>query len=224
MSDFHQIVLVHDPKAVEFWTSVYLCPNNFDLYDKIPSLIATQNAQDVLLDMIEFTMHMVIDRWRKVEEYFGWLIGHRDTLSDLEAHDSLLFDDDTFSRSRKYFWAINYLAELDISIAENMFQLEKWTSLEGTHRGEHAKRTDARLSELLAQLKDLRSRLRAQREEAIALRDGVSGLFFFFQLRDAKSRYSTRARKRIPCEVPTRLAEPMAYQQLRKAKTSLTPR
>lgn len=119
--------------------------------------------------MIEFTMHMITDRWRKVEEYFSWLIGHRDTLADLEAHDSLLFDDDTFSRSRKYFWAINYLAELDISIAENIVQLERWTGFGFAHR------MDARpLTERLAQLKDLRSRLKAQREEAIALRDGVS--------------------------------------------------
>lgn len=171
-----QIALVHTPNEPDFWTSVYLCPNNFDLYDKIPSLIADQNAQDVLLDMIEFTMHMVIERWRKVEKYFGWLIGHRDTLSDLEAHDSLLFDDDTFSRSRKYFWAINYLAELDISIAENIVQLERWVGWGvGMGRFGVRRRTDVRpLSERLAQLKELRSRLKAQREEAIALRDGVS--------------------------------------------------
>lgn len=171
-----KIVLVHAPNEPDFWTSVYLCPNNFDLYDKIPSLIASQNAQDVLLDMIEFTMHMVIERWRKVEKYFGWLIGHRDTLSDLEAHDSLLFDDDTFSRSRKYFWAINYLAELDISIAGNIVQLERWAGWGADYsRPGVERRTDARpLQERLAQLKELRSRLRAEREEAIALRDGVS--------------------------------------------------
>lgn len=162
------IVLVPDPKDSEFWTSIYLCPNNFDLYDKIPGLIAKQNAQDVLLDMIEFTMHMVIVRWRKVEEYFSWLIGHRDTLADLEAHDSLLFDDDTFSRSRKYFWAINYLAELDISIAENIVQLERFTGFGYVHRVDSWP-----LIERLGQLNDLRSKLKAQRDEAIALRDGL---------------------------------------------------
>jgi hypothetical protein len=56
--------------------------------------------------------------------YLAWLIGHRDTLSDSDAHDSLLLDEHTFSRSRKYFWAINYLAELDISISENIAHLE----------------------------------------------------------------------------------------------------
>jgi hypothetical protein len=114
--------------------------------------------------MVEFTSRMVIERWEKISEYFAWLIGHRDTLSDPDAHDSLLFDDDSFSRSRRYFWAINYLAELDSSITGNIVQLDRF-----------AKRNSSiRLQ--LDQLQYLRGRLLAQREEAIALRDGVSGL------------------------------------------------
>jgi hypothetical protein len=46
-----------------FWSSVYLCPNNFDLFDKIPATIMKQNAQDIFSHMVEFTMRMVVDRW-----------------------------------------------------------------------------------------------------------------------------------------------------------------
>ncbi|RFU35306.1 hypothetical protein B7463_g1067, partial [Scytalidium lignicola] len=109
------IVLICEQDTM-FWTSVYLCPDTFDLYEKIPSIIYDLNGPAVLADMVEFSMCMVIDRWEKITDYSGGLIGHRETLADPEAHDSLLFDDDSFSRSRKYFWAINYLAELDISI------------------------------------------------------------------------------------------------------------
>lgn len=93
-------------------------------------------------------------------------------MSDPNAHDSLLFDDDSFSRSRKYFWAINYLAELDISISENIVQLGRFV------------KTNKALQQQLTQLRYLRSRLRDQRNEAIALRDGVSvSIFFLFDLK-----------------------------------------
>ncbi len=111
--------------------------------------------------MIESTIRMVIERWDRIAEYFSKLLGHRDTLSDPDAHDSLLFDDDSFSRSRKYFWAINYLAELDISISGNIVELEKFAV------GNNS------LREQLKQLYYLRERIRDQRDEAIALRDGL---------------------------------------------------
>jgi hypothetical protein len=94
-------------------------------------------------------------------------------LSDPDAHDSLLFDDDSFSRSRKYFWAINYLAELDTSISGNIVELDK-----AAKRCERSFRRAA-LEEQLGQLQYLRQRLQAQREDAIALRDGVSKLLIF---------------------------------------------
>lgn len=110
---------------------------------------------------------MVIERWEKIAGYFAWLVGHhKEILSDPDAHDSLLFDDDSFSRSRRYFWAINYLAELDISISGNIVELEKFENIQRFRFGP--------LRDQLIQLKFLRERLRDQREEAIALRDGVS--------------------------------------------------
>jgi len=177
-----QIVLVPDTTQPDFWTSVYLCPNTFDDYKQDPRKIKYQTAELVLESLIEFTIFMVIDKWSAIEKYFAWLIGHRDTLSDPDMHDGLLFDDDTFSRSRKYFWAINYLAEIDISIAENITQLELWVSRSRKFGPDTTKyladavesRQAVRpISESLGLLLDMRARLKAQREEAIALRDGL---------------------------------------------------
>lgn len=160
----------------QYWTLLYLCPNNFELYDKsqnferydtITNAIKLQDAAGVAEVMVDFTCRMVIERWEVVVEFFAALIGHRDSLSDPDAHDSLLFDDDSFSRSRRYFWAINYLAELSSSITGNIVQFDKFAAKNKSINGK------------LDQLYYLRGRLHAQREEAIALRDGVSRFNFF---------------------------------------------
>lgn len=157
-----------------------MCPNSFELYDKthefedydtILRAIKGRDAAGALGVMIDFSIRIVVQRWDKISEYFTWLLGHRDTLSDPDAHDSLLFDDDSFTRSRRYFWAINYLAELDTSIAENIVQLKKFA------------RENKSLREQLSQLQYLRERIRGQRDEAIELRDGVSSLTHHFRPR-----------------------------------------
>ena len=159
---------------------LYMCPNGFELYDKsndfkhydtVLSAIQGRDAENALKAMVGFSIHIVLERWEKILEYFTWLLGHRDTLSDPDAHDSLLFDDDSFSRSRRYFWAINYLAELDISISRNIIQLDRFIGEDSPNKS---------LREQLSQLQHLRERILSQREEAIALRDGVS---IFYHLR-----------------------------------------
>jgi hypothetical protein len=164
-------VVVADPNFPQFWTLLYMCPNGFELYDKtqgfqhydtILSAIKGRDAADALESMIEFSIRMVLQRWEQIADHFTWLLGHRDTLADPGAHDSLLFDDDSFTRSRRYFWAINYLAELDTSISGNIIQLDKFA---GGNKS---------LREQLNQLQYLRERIHGQRDEAIALRDGVS--------------------------------------------------
>jgi hypothetical protein len=156
-----------------------MCPNGFELYDKsnefehydtVLSAIKGQDVEGALDAMVGFSIRMVLQRWEKILEYFTWLLGHRDTLSEPDAHDSLLFDDDSFSRSRRYFWAINYLAELDISISRNIIQLDTFIGEDSLNKS---------LREQLNQLQHLRERILGQREEAIALRDGVSNLNHF---------------------------------------------
>ena len=161
----------------KYWTSIYLCPFKFDLYEKVPVIISTQDAPSIAADMIEFSMRQIITRWSEIADYFAWLIGHRDALADPDTHDSLLFDDDSFSRSRRYFWAINYLAELDVSIEGNCTQLEQWIGMWPTYTKVQSKELGAEvktLPERLEQLRGLQGRLRGLRQEAFALRDGVS--------------------------------------------------
>ena len=174
-------MIVPDPAASQFWTMLYMCPNGFELYDKsnefehydmVLSAIKGRDAEGALEAMVGFSIRMVLQRWEKILEYFTWLLGHRDSLSDPDAHDSLLFDDDSFSRSRRYFWAINYLAELDISISRNIIQLDRFIREDSPNKS---------LREQLNQLQHLRERILGQRDEAIALRDGVSNFNHFIR-------------------------------------------
>ena len=43
-----------------------------------------------------------------------------------EYHDSLLSDDKTFSRSKRYFWAIEFLEEAGNSISDNIYQAKRF--------------------------------------------------------------------------------------------------
>jgi hypothetical protein len=152
---------------------LYICPNSFELYDKTHGFsqydttlnaIKGRDAGKALGAMIESSIRIVHQRWEKIKEYFTWLLDHKDTLSDPDAHDSLLFDDESFSRSRRYFWAINYLAELDSSTSRNIIQLDTFVGVNKS------------LREQREQLQILRERPGGQRIEAIALPDGVGSV------------------------------------------------
>jgi hypothetical protein len=63
----------------------------------------------------------VIDRWTALDTYFENLLAE-----DFMApgnYAKLLFDNDSFSRSQKYFWTIGTLNEFGASIADNIKQL-----------------------------------------------------------------------------------------------------
>jgi hypothetical protein len=177
------------------WTILYLCPNTFELNDKIQNLeqynllfenIGNRNACVSFDIMVWSTLYEIVARWEEVVEYFTSLLGHRDTLSNPDAHDSLLFDDDSFSRSRRYFWAINYLAQLDVSISGNIMEVERFFGTRSFFANHHRKQihhygapVDPLGDEIrykLGILQNQREHIRRQRIEAIELRDAVSGV------------------------------------------------
>jgi hypothetical protein len=62
-ADMWQIVIVPDQGNDTYWTSIHMCPSNFDPYDKVPATIMKQNSRDLLSDLVDFTMGIVLDRW-----------------------------------------------------------------------------------------------------------------------------------------------------------------
>jgi hypothetical protein len=112
--------------------------------------------------------------------YFQNLVSEKSALLDPNYHDGLLSDDDNFSRSKAYFWAINTLREIEGSILENVKQIEccadcwpsRWSSENEIPWQTNYVKTQ--LEPSITRLLTIKENFKAIRIEATALRDGVS--------------------------------------------------
>ena len=76
------------------------------------------------LHLIGQGLERIADRWADFLSYFDYILDSGDFLMKPAEHDNLLFDDGAFSRSRRYFWAIDCLSEFELSITDNINQWE----------------------------------------------------------------------------------------------------
>ncbi|KAF5870652.1 putative mg2+ transporter zinc transport protein [Botrytis fragariae] len=114
----------------------------------------------------------------QIHEYFDDLITERIAFLDPLKHDNLLVDDETFSRSKRYFWATSTLKELDAVIPENIQHItelinqRELTPVAGDEVG-FVEASRKRMRQFFEQLKEIAERLRDKRQEALDLRDGL---------------------------------------------------
>ena len=126
-------------------------------------------AADILIQAIE----CITIRWKVIASHLKTFIVDHHLLLDPEGHDMLLFGDDSFSRSRKYFWVINFLAECNSRIDENIQELDNAVS-DWSRKLERGKWDSMnRISDKRFELTEVQDQLKAKRAETIALRDGV---------------------------------------------------
>ena len=76
------------------------------------------------MNLIGHGLEKISERWTEFQAYFDYILDSSDSLMQPAEHDNLLFDDGAFSRSRKYFWAIECLTEFDNCITDNLTQWE----------------------------------------------------------------------------------------------------
>lgn len=133
----------------------------------------------------------VENRWRDLIEYIGGLLV--EDFMDPKSYGMLLFDDETFSRSRLYFWVIGCLNEFDISIEDNIKQwklfrqaridprlellqdsLNDMPDIEESNELAELQNLRTRGEEVRQGLEDLQSQFRAKLATVQTLRDGVS--------------------------------------------------
>src|SRR4051812_17575773 len=112
-----------------FWTMLCMRPQGFphpcyfeDRDDLVKS--RTHEMLDDMSDLIQESCLTVVSRWQEIADYFDSLLTERNGLLNPEYHDSLLTDDSGFTRSKKYFWAIEILKEAESSIDDNISQLQ----------------------------------------------------------------------------------------------------
>ncbi|KAL8785629.1 MAG: hypothetical protein Q9213_003283 [Squamulea squamosa] len=76
------------------------------------------------LNLIAQGLARISERWADFQSFFDYILDSGDSLMQPQEHDNLLFDDGSFSRSRRYFWAIDCLSEFDTAISDNINQWE----------------------------------------------------------------------------------------------------
>ncbi|CAG8960352.1 hypothetical protein HYFRA_00012426 [Hymenoscyphus fraxineus] len=164
------------------WTTLVLTAD--DLSGSYQNLMhGAPKFVDVLIYTIDGGLKLVMYRIEELHKYLQLLINGDDPLLDPSQHDSLLSDDDTFSRSKTYFWCINLLRDLVINIDNIVLELEKFpdryvlSSNDGRSFWEVKKPNTEILEERskywIEILKTKRKELLELREESKALRDGL---------------------------------------------------
>jgi hypothetical protein len=135
---------------------------------------------DEMSDLVHGNLLIVIGRWEQIALYMEGLLAEKNGLLDPEYHDSLLTDDATFTRSKKYFWAIEFLIEAETSALDNITQAKRFVGLMNSNppSGEVARRMFVmRLKKhntAIQKMESLRKGFVKKQEEAKALRDGAS--------------------------------------------------
>lgn len=76
------------------------------------------------MNLIGQGLERVTGRWTEFQSFFDFILDGGDALMKPADHDNLLFDDGAFSRSRRYFWAIDCLSEFELCISDDIVQWE----------------------------------------------------------------------------------------------------
>ena len=74
------------------------------------------------MNLIANGLDRISGRWAEFQSFFEYILDGGDSLMQPTEHDNLLFDDGAFSRSRRYFWAIDCLSEFEDTISDNIIQ------------------------------------------------------------------------------------------------------
>ncbi|KUJ06456.1 uncharacterized protein LY89DRAFT_409247 [Mollisia scopiformis] len=180
-----------------FWTMICLRPSQFPhlYYSEQGDEVARRRTNEMIDDMgdlVHNSLVTVLSRWNEIARYFDELLTEKRDLLRPDYHDSLLTDDDNFSRSKKYFWAIEFLKEACNSISDNIQQIKHFLEFlesnpPGTKKAENEFFLKLKRHYLTIQkLETLETRLKLKKEEAAALRDG---LFSASAVMDSRASY-----------------------------------
>ncbi|KAH8801460.1 hypothetical protein F5884DRAFT_684657 [Xylogone sp. PMI_703] len=132
--------------------------------------------------LIEPGLKKAADVWEELVAHFNAILYDQDAILDPEAHDRLLFDDETFSRSRWYFWVVDtleeFIAQIDITLREcqRLFSTDRDQLYDGSGpsaSGVQYERKVSATQEEVNRLKDLKSQFEILHRKTMTLRDGL---------------------------------------------------
>ena len=174
----------------KYWTILFMDPITW--YDELEevlkdALFEESSMQIAMLVLVGYALRIATDQWQNMVSYFDTMLSNdllnhaESTLLSPEKHDMLLFEDESFSRSRKYFWVVDAISTFIEKISEALDAWERYRTNEVdpflgmTHWREH-KRLLAILDSVkaeVARLEGARQHLQNHLERTRLLRDGV---------------------------------------------------
>lgn len=186
-----------------YWTVLALTPYASDntvsvsqrewIFDRPDDPSCLKNGQPAIMHLFAAGLHLASRSHMRLADTFDMEFGADQLVIDPEAHNRLLIDDDSFSRSKKYFWAVSFL-EILIKQTQHILQetdaffesrekvtKKMWLTAQ-CHRGGYPMLTKEQewnhcVGELMVPIDQLRftlQRFEAMHEKILNLRDGVS--------------------------------------------------
>ena len=177
-----------------YWTLLVLAPDRFfnDKNTSFPMRASSPSRAQALgyalgrltqpgaeLNLIGQGLERIADRWADFLSYFDYILDGGDSLMKPAEHDNLLFDDGAFSRSRRYFWAIDCLSGFELVITDNITQWELYKAVRVPLMNDlpaHDQRQLAFAERQYRVLQNQRESLRQKLASTRALRDAVCSL------------------------------------------------
>ena len=191
------------------WTLLVLAPGHFfdDKNSSFPMTASSPSRAETLgytlgkltslgaeIHLIGQGLERITERWADFLSYFDFILDGSDSLMKPTDHDNLLFDDGAFSRSRRYFWAIDCLTEFDLSITDNIVQWElyKAARLPPTlHLSDSDQRQLIFADRQYRVLQNQRESFRQKLASTKALRDAVRSAPYLEQINTRLTGYSS---------------------------------
>jgi hypothetical protein len=138
------------------------------------------NVQHALLTSIKYIFRYALPAWEALIGYFDKPADDRKDFLDPRLHDNLLVDDESFTRSRKYFWALSRLSEFNLYIGSAIHQ---WKGLRDIWEKRFPERDPGgwlraqeqmtEIDYLCEKLQAIRVRFQQHHKNITALRDGL---------------------------------------------------
>jgi hypothetical protein len=164
---------------IRFWTILLLAPESKYSWDGIT------HGPGSIFRVIVHGLDKAADDWDELRAELGKTIDFESPIWNPELHDGLLFDDETFSRSRLHFWVVDGLGMFHRQIEDAMTE---WTRFRAA-RADMLGVVDNQVYELVQEgedqimrLRELASYFQEGYKRAEALRSAVSTFSDIMQL------------------------------------------
>lgn len=148
--------------------------------------IQNRTMESAVLDLIADALRQVDTEWSKICQHMEKLLSASEKVFSSTVDDDALFDDDEFSRSRKYSWLVMSLGKFEAAISANIKSWKEYKAecLQPGFNNENdvsldeqvsTKTTILKIEETVQNLQHTKVQFVRQRGKSRDLRDGVRG-------------------------------------------------